>query len=59
MQTVAWAYREKVWVIPSSVGGDTGGVQIPFTVYNAGERVKGTWDTKTKTFTAEVPEDAA
>lgn len=57
--TVAWAYREKVWVIPSSVGGDTGGVQIPFTVYNAGERVKGTWDTKTKTFTAEVPEDAA
>lgn len=50
--TVEWAYREKVWVIPNTVGGDTGGVQIPFTVYNAGERVKGTWDMSTKTFTA-------
>lgn len=49
--TVVWAYREKVWVIPNTVGGDTGGVQIPFTVYNAGERVKGNWATNTKTFT--------
>lgn len=49
--TVVWAYREKVWTIPNTVGGDTGGVQIPFTVYNAGERVKGDWDVKTKTFT--------
>lgn len=56
--TVAWAYREKVWVIPNTVGGDTGGVQIPFTVYNAGERVKGTWDVKTKTFT-EITEAAS
>lgn len=46
-----WAYREKVWVVPNSVGGDTSGVQIPFTIYNAGERVKGTFDVKTKTFT--------
>lgn len=46
-----WAYREKVWVVPNSVGGDTSGVQIPFTVYNAGERVKGTFDIATKTFT--------
>ena len=24
--TVAWAYREDVWVVPESVGGDTSGV---------------------------------
>lgn len=50
--TVAWAYREDVWVVPNSVGGDTSGVQIPFSVYNAGNRVAGTWDTSAKTFTA-------
>lgn len=49
-----WAYREKVYVIPNSIGGDTSGVQIPFSVYNAGERVKGTWDVATKTFTPET-----
>jgi hypothetical protein len=49
--TVEWAYREDVWVIPSSVGGDTSGVQIPFTVYNAGNRVSGTFDLSTKKFT--------
>ena len=49
--TVEWAYREDVYVVPNSVGGHTSGVQIPFTVYNAGNRVAGTWDTKTKTFT--------
>lgn len=49
--TVQWAYKEDVYVIPNSVGGDTSGVQIPFTVYNAGNRVKGTWDMATKTFT--------
>lgn len=49
--TVVWAYREDVYVVPNSVGGDTSGVQIPFTVYNAGNRVAGTWDTTTKTFT--------
>lgn len=52
--TVAWAYREDVWVVPSSIGGDTSGVQIPFTVYNAGNRVKGTFDMSTKTFTEET-----
>ena len=51
---VLWAYREKVWVVPNSVGGDTSGVQIPFTVYNAGERTKGTFDLTTKKFTAET-----
>lgn len=49
--TVVWAYREKVYVVPSSIGGDTSGVQIPFTLYNAGERVKGEWDVTQKTFT--------
>lgn len=49
--TVAWAYKEDVWVVPSSIGGDTSGVQIPFNVYNAGNRVAGTWNTSTKTFT--------
>ena len=49
--TVEWAYREDVYVVPNSVGGDTSGVQIPFTVYSAGNRTAGTWDTTTKTFT--------
>ena len=38
-----WAYREKCWVVPNSVGGDTSGMQIPFGVYNDGERTAGTW----------------
>lgn len=49
--TSVWAYCEDVYVVPNSVGGDTSGVQIPFTVYSAGNRVAGTFDTKTKTFT--------
>lgn len=49
--TVLWAYREKVYVVPNSIGGDTSGVQIPFTLYNAGERVKGEWDVTQKIFT--------
>ena len=43
--TVVWAYREDVYVVPTSVGGDTSGIGIPFTVY------KGTFDTETKKFT--------
>lgn len=46
-----WAYREDVYLIPNSVGGDTSGIQTPFTVYKAGNRVKGTWDVSKKTFT--------
>ena len=49
--SVEWAYKEDVYVIPNSVGGDTSGVQIPFTVYNAGNRVKGTFNMSTKAFT--------
>lgn len=48
---VVWAYREDVYVIPNSVGGDTTGVQIPFTVYKAGNRIKGkTFDIENNTF---------
>lgn len=50
--TVVWAYREDCYVVPNSVGGDTSGIQIPFTVYKAGNRVKGTFDVTTKKFTA-------
>lgn len=46
-----WAYREDCYVVPESVGGDTSGVQIPFTIHRAGNRVKGTFDLSTKTFT--------
>lgn len=45
-----WAYREDVLVVPNSIGGDTSGVQIPFTIYNAGNRVSGTWNNNNKTF---------
>lgn len=55
--TVVWAYREDVIVVPkNSPGGDTSGVQIPFTIYNAGNRVKGTWNVTTKKFTPAVSE---
>ena len=49
--TVVWAYREDVYLIPNSVGGDTSGVQTPFTLYKAGNRVKGTFSLSTKKFT--------
>ena len=49
--TVLWAYQEDAYVVPNSLGGDTSGVQIPFTVYNSGNRVKGTFDLTTKKFT--------
>lgn len=51
--TVVWAYREDCKAIPSSLGGDTSGVQIPFTVYMEGNRTKGTFDVATKKFTAD------
>ena len=51
--TVIWAYREDCYVIPNSMGGDTSGAQIPFTIYNAGNRVSGSWAMATKTFTAD------
>ena len=51
------AYIEDVIVKPTSIGGDTSGVSIPFTIYYAGNRKKGTVKitNKVPTFT----EDAA
>ena len=49
--TVLRAVREDVLLIPSSYGGDTSGIQIPFTVNFNGNRIEGTWDIKTRTFT--------
>lgn len=49
--TVVWAYREDCYLVPQSVGGDTTGIQIPFELHRAGNRVKGTFDLTTKKFT--------
>lgn len=46
--TVEWAYMESCKVIPSSFGGDTSGVQIPFQVQNCGNRHEVTFDLATK-----------
>lgn len=51
--TVIRAVREDVFVIPSSYGGDTSGVQVPFSINYAGNRTEGTFDIKTKKFTAD------
>lgn len=52
--TCVWAYKEDCYLIPNSLGGDTSGVQIPFTVYNDGNRVKGTFNSQTKAFTPDA-----
>lgn len=52
--TVTWAYRENAIVVPQSIGGDTGGVQIPYQIKYNGNRTSGTWDTATKSFTTAV-----
>lgn len=52
--TVVFAHREDCVVVPSTgLGGNTTGVQTPFTIYKAGNRVKGTFDLTTKEFTAQ------
>lgn len=48
--TVVWAYREDCYVVPESVGGDTSGVQVPFTIHRAGNITYGTFDLSTKKF---------
>lgn len=45
------AYQQDCYVIPTSYGGDTSGYQIPFSVNYVGERIKGTYNATTKTFT--------
>lgn len=49
------AYREDAIIEVSSYGGDTTGYQIPFSIHTTGNRVKGTFDLTTKTFTAAGP----
>lgn len=49
--TVVWAYREDCYIVPQRVGGDTTGIQIPFELHRAGNRVKGNFDLTTKKFT--------
>jgi len=51
--TVIRAVREDVVVIPTSYGGDTSGVKVPFEIRFAGNRTVGTFDPETKTFTAQ------
>lgn len=55
---VTWAYREDVMAVPTSMGGDTSGVQVPFSVYYCGNRTKGTFDVTKKTFTANTVSSA-
>ena len=49
--SVEWAYREDVYIVPTTAGGDTSGVQTPITLYRAGNRVAGTFNLETKVFT--------
>lgn len=49
--TIIRAIREDVLVIPTSYGGDTSGVQVPFEIHYAGNRTEGTFDLTTKEFT--------
>ena len=46
------AVKEAVFIEITSYGGDTTGYQIPFTLHYTGEKVKGTFNVTTKTFTA-------
>ena len=46
------AVKETVFIEVTSYGGDTTGYQIPFTIHYTGEKVKGTFNISTKTFTA-------
>lgn len=46
------AIREEAFIEVTSYGGDTSGYQIPFTLHYTGNKVKGSFDVTTKTFTA-------
>ena len=45
------AIREEVYIEVTSYGGDTTGYQIPFTLHFTGNKVKGSFNVSTKTFT--------
>ena len=36
------AWKQDCYVVPDSIGGDTSGLQIPFTIHPEGERTAGT-----------------
>ena len=46
------AIREEAYIEITSYGGDTTGYQIPFTIHFTGNKVSGSFDISTKTFTA-------
>ena len=49
------AWQQDCYLVPDSIGGDTSGLQIPFSIYPDGERTKGTATlsaSKVPTFTA-------
>lgn len=46
------AYKEDAVIEISNYGGDTTGYQISYNLHSTGNRIKGTYDTKTKKFTA-------
>lgn len=50
--SVIRAVREDVVLVPNSYGGDTSGVQVPFTIHFAGNRTEGSFDVSSKKFTA-------
>lgn len=47
------AVEEECYLEVTSYGGDTKGYQIPFTIHYTGIKQTGTFDVKTKTFTAQ------
>ena len=47
------AVKETVFIEITSYGGDTTGYQIPFTLHYTGEKVKGSFNVTTRTFTAQ------
>ena len=46
------AVKEEAYIEVTSYGGDTTGYQIPFTLHFTGNKVSGTFDVASKTFTA-------
>ena len=47
------ATKQDCYVVPTSYGGGTDGYQIPFQVNYVGDKVKGTYNATSKTFTAD------
>ncbi len=47
------AVKEEAFIEVTSYGGDTTGYQIPFTLHFTGNKVRGTFNVSTKTFTPE------